>query len=97
MYLNSDFLSVNLNLLKGFEQTCLIFALTLVLALPLGLVISFGSMSKFSPLRYFTKTFVWIIRGIPLMLQVLIVYYGPGLIGGEIIFERFNEIGRAHV
>ena len=67
------FWEVTLSLLEGLEYTCLIFALTLVLALPLGLVISFGSMSKFKPLAYITKIFVWIIRGVPLMLQVIIV------------------------
>ena len=74
------FWEVTLSLLNGLEQTCLIFALTLVLALPLGLVISFGSMSKFKPLAYLTRIFVWIIRGTPLMLQVIIVFYGPGLL-----------------
>lgn len=58
-----------------------IFALTLVFAIPLGLVVAFGSMSKFKPLRYLIRGFVWIIRGTPLMLQLLLVCYGPGLIG----------------
>jgi polar amino acid transport system permease protein len=71
-----------LTLLKGFGSTCLIFIVTLVCALPLGLVISFGSMSRFAPLRYIVKTFVWIIRGTPLMLQVFIVFYGPSLMWG---------------
>ena len=73
------FIEVTLSLLSGLEQTCLIFALTLVLALPLGLVISFGSMSKFKPLAIITRVFVWIIRGTPLMLQLIIIFYGPGL------------------
>ena len=76
------FWEVTLSLLKGLEQTGLIFALTLVLALPLGLVISFGSMSKFKPLAFVTKVFVWIIRGVPLMLQVIIVFYVPGFLLG---------------
>ena len=92
-----DFLSVTLKLLEGFEQTCLIFALTLVLALPLGLVISFGSMSKFAPLRYVTKTLVWIIRGVPLMLQVIIVFYVPGFLLGTPIFTRFASVVAAFV
>ena len=92
-----DFLSVTLKLLEGFEQTCLIFALTLVLALPLGLVISFGSMSKFAPLRYVTKTFVWIIRGVPLMLQVIIVFYIPGILLGTPIFTRLASVVAAFV
>ena len=69
------FVEVTLSLLNGLEQTFLIFALTLVLALPLGLVISFGSMSKFKPLAYTTKVFVWIIRGVPLMLQIFVIFY----------------------
>ncbi len=72
-------LSVTLTLLGGFKTALIIFSLTLLMALPLGLIITFGSMSKFAPLRYLVKTFVWIIRGTPLMLQVIIIYYGPGL------------------
>ena len=56
-----------------------LFALTLLFAIPLGLIISFGSMSRFKPLAWLVKTFVWIIRGTPLMLQILIIYFGPGL------------------
>ena len=66
------------------------FVLTLLFALPLGLIISFGSMSRFSPLRWLTKTFVWIIRGSPLMLQILIVFYGPGLLFGWKALPRFT-------
>lgn len=64
----------------GFLQTLKLFFVTLLGALPLGLIISFGSMSQFKPLSYFTKLIVWIIRGTPLMIQLLIVYYMPGLI-----------------
>lgn len=74
------FLAVTLRLLEGFETTVLLFLLTLVFSLPLGLIISFGSMTKFKPLRYLTKTFVWVIRGVPLMLQLFIVFYVPGMI-----------------
>jgi len=74
------FQTVTLTLLEGFGITCLIFILTLICAAPLGLLISFGSMSSFLPLRWLTKTFVWVIRGTPLMLQIIIVFYGPGLI-----------------
>ena len=59
-----------------------LFAVTLLLGLPLGLIISFGSMSRCTPLRWLSQTFVWIIRGTPLMLQIIIVFYGPGLIWG---------------
>ncbi len=86
------FWEVTLSLLRGLEQTCLIFALTLVLALPLGLVISFGTMSKFKPLAYVTKIFVWIIRGVPLMLQVIIVFYVPGFLLGTPLFTRFASV-----
>ncbi len=88
---------VTLSLLKGLEQTSLIFALTLVLALPLGLVISFGSMSKFKPLAYLTRIFVWIIRGVPLMLQVIIVFYVPGFVLGTPIMSRFASVIAAFV
>ena len=91
------FWQVTLSLLEGLEQTCLIFALTLVLALPLGLVISFGSMSKFKPLAYITKLFVWVIRGVPLMLQVIIVFYVPGFVFGTPLFSRFGSVIAAFV
>ncbi len=75
-----NFAEVTLELLKGFAVTCQLFILTLIIALPLGLLIAFGSMSRFLPLRYLTKTFVWVIRGTPLMLQVIAVFYVPGLL-----------------
>ena len=73
---------VNAELLKGFLENIELFTVTLVFSLPLGLVISFGSMTKFAPLRFLTKGFVWIIRGTPLMLQLFIVMYVPGLVFG---------------
>ena len=85
-----SFWEVTLKLLQGFRSTCLIFSLTLLFALPLGLVISFGSMSKIAPLRYLVKVFVWIIRGVPLMLQIFIVFYVPGFIFGSPISSRIN-------
>lgn len=91
------FWDVNLALLTGFRETCLIFALTLVLALPLGLLISFGSMAKFKPLAYVVKTFIWIIRGVPLMLQVIIVFYVPGFMFGVPLFTRFGSVIAAFV
>ena len=63
---------------EGFLQTLKLFAVTLIGAIPLGLVISFGAMSRFSPLRWFVKAVTWIIRGTPLMLQLIILYYIPG-------------------
>ena len=64
----------------GFLQTLKLFFVTLIGAFPLGLIIAFGSMSRFKPLSYFTKFIVWIIRGTPLMIQLLIIYYFPGLV-----------------
>lgn len=64
----------------GFLQTLKLFIVTLIGAIPLGLIITFGSTSKFSPLKYITKIFVWIIRGTPLMIQLLIIFYFPGLV-----------------
>ncbi|MBP3372903.1 MAG: amino acid ABC transporter permease [Clostridia bacterium] len=84
----SLFLSVTGRLLEGFGLTCWIFLITLVCSIPLGLIITFGSMSKFKPLRWLMRTFVWIIRGTPLLLQVIIVFYGPGLMFG------MNGVGR---
>ncbi len=87
------FWEVTLSLIGGLKWTCLIFALTLVLALPLGLVISFGSMSKFKPLAYITKVLVWIIRGIPLMLQIFVVFYVPSILfPGFRGFDRFPAV-----
>ena len=85
----ASFWEVTLDLLKGFGTTCSIFGLTLVLALPLGLAISFGTMTKFAPVRAVFKTFVWIIRGVPLMLQLFVVYYVPGFVFGTPIASRF--------
>ncbi len=75
------FVNVTMKLLEGFGTTLNIFILTLLFALPLGLIISFASMSKIKALKWLTKTFIWIIRGTPLMLQLIVIYYGPGLIG----------------
>lgn len=75
------FMNVTLSLLAGFATTLKIFLLTLLFALPLGLIISFGSMTKIKPIRWLVRTFIWIIRGTPLMLQLIVIYYGPGLLG----------------
>ncbi len=81
---------VTLNLLQGLETTLKLFALTLLFALPLGLVISFGSMSRLAPLRYVVKTVVWVIRGTPLMIQILVIFYGPGLLFDWPLLPRFT-------
>lgn len=75
------FLNVTLDLLNGFGTTVKLFGLTLLFALPLGLICSFCSMSKFKPVSALMKIFIWIIRGTPLMLQLIVVFYGPGLVG----------------
>jgi polar amino acid transport system permease protein len=75
-----DFITVTQSLLEGFGITCLLFILTLILAIPLGLLISFGTMSKIAVIRKPFKVIVWVIRGIPLMLQLFIVYYLPGML-----------------
>lgn len=82
------FMDVTLNLLDGFRMTLILFFITLLGALPLGLVIAFGSMSKFRPIRWLARTLVWIIRGTPLMLQIIVVFYGPGIWFGSTIFDR---------
>ncbi|MBE6557571.1 MAG: amino acid ABC transporter permease [Ruminococcaceae bacterium] len=80
-----QFWKITLDLMVGFGETLKIFAITLALSLPLGLIIAFGSMSKFKPLAALTRAFVWVIRGTPLMLQLIAVYYGPGLVFGQML------------
>ncbi|MGN1121125.1 MAG: amino acid ABC transporter permease [Eubacteriales bacterium] len=77
----AEFIRVTQSLASGFVTTAQIFFLTLLLALPLGLIMSFGSMSKFLPVRWVMRIFVWIIRGTPLMLQLIAIFYVPGMIG----------------
>ena len=84
------FLPVTLELLGGFWESLKVFVLTLVFSIPLGLVVCFGSMSKFQPLKWLTRGFVWIIRGTPLMLQLIIIFYGPGLMFGLPAMPRFT-------
>ena len=73
--------TVTQSLLIGFGKTLEIFAMTLLFALPLGLIIAFGSMSRVRLINTLSKTLVWVIRGTPLMLQLIVIFYGPGLIG----------------
>ncbi len=84
-----ELLDVTLSLMEGFATTIQLFILTLVFALPLGLVISFGSMSNFAPLKAITLTVVWIVRSTPLLLQILVVFYGPGLLFDWPLLPRF--------
>ena len=81
------------SLSSGFILNIELFFITLLLALPLGLVITFCSMSKFKPLKWLSRTFVWIIRGTPLMLQLIIIFYGPGLWLHTTVWSG-NESGR---
>ncbi len=73
------FLDITLRLFEGLGYTLLIFVASLAASLPLGLIISFGSMSKFKPLSLLVRGFVWVIRGTPLMLQIIVFSLGPGL------------------
>ncbi|MBO5646725.1 MAG: amino acid ABC transporter permease [Clostridia bacterium] len=79
------------SMLEAFGLNCEIFVFTLLFALPLGLIICFGSMSSFKPLRALVRTFVWIIRGTPLMLQIIIIFYGPGLFWGGRLLPLIPE------
>ena len=92
-----NFWVVTGKLLGGFSISLEIFLLTLIFAIPLGLVVSFGSMSRFQPLKWLTRTLVWIIRGTPLMLQLMIVYYGPGLIFGMKSLSQITAVLLAFV
>jgi len=84
------FLPVTIQLLAGFWESLKIFVLTLAFSLPLGLVICFGSMNRFTPLKALVRCFVWVIRGTPLMLQLIIIFYGPGLMFGLPSLPRFT-------
>ena len=87
-----DFLTVTKSLFEGFGVTCIVFALTLVFSVPLGLLISFCTMSKIKVIKGIFKVFVWIIRGVPLMLQVFVVFYVPRLLWDMSFFTRFNAV-----
>ncbi|MEN6563492.1 MAG: amino acid ABC transporter permease [Christensenella sp.] len=93
----ATFVTVSLKLLEGFGTTFFIFLITLLLAIPLGLPIALCSMSRFQPLRWLSRGFVWIIRGTPLMLQVIIVFYGPDLIGMPTSLPRMSAVVVAFV
>lgn len=98
------------SLFSGFGLNCIIFAVTLVAAIPLGLVITFGTMStfkpfaflsenkilgflaNFKPIHFIFKTFVWIIRGTPLMLQIFIAFYAPGILWNHPMKSRITAV-----
>lgn len=86
------FVTVTLQLLKGFEETLKVFGLTLLFSLPLGLLVCFGSMSRIKPLRWLIRGFIWVIRGTPLMLQLMVIFYGPGLLFDMKALPRFTAV-----
>ncbi len=87
------FWTVTQTLFNGLLTTFQIFIWTLIFALPIGLVLALGTISKWRPLRYLIQVIVWIIRGTPLMLQLIVIFYGPGLWLGHNIWSG-NEAGR---
>ena len=87
-----SFWEVTKQLADGFGVTLMIFGITLAASLPLGLIMTFGSMSKIPPIKWLVKIFVWIIRGTPLMLQIILIFYGPGLLGLEIKLPRMTAV-----
>ena len=78
-FTSQEFQTVVAALNSGFLKTLQLFFITIIGAIPLGLIISFGSMSRFTPLRWLTRTVVWIIRGTPLVLQIIALFYVPGM------------------
>lgn len=86
-----SFLEITVFLLNGFVLSLIIFAVTLICGIPLGLPIAFCSISRFKPVKYVAKTIVWIVRGIPLMLQIFIIYYVPGLLFDYPIFSQIDR------
>ncbi len=86
-----SFLEVTLFLLDGFKISLIIFAVTLLLGIPLGLPIAFCSMSRFKAVKNVSKVIVWIVRGIPLMLQIFIIYYVPGLLFEFPLFSNIDK------
>lgn len=90
-------MSVTLTLLSGFGITCLLFIITLLVALPLGLIVAFGGMSRLKVISVPVKVFIWVIRGTPLMLQILVVFYMPGLLLGWGSLERMTAVSIAFI
>ncbi len=86
-----SFIDITLFLANGFVFSLIIFAVTLICGIPLGLPIALCSMSKFKPIQTISKIIVWIVRGIPLMLQIFIIYYVPGLLFGNPIFSNIDR------
>ena len=76
----SEFLKITIDLLNGFLSSVFLFIFTLILSIPLGLLFSLGSMSKIKPLKYLIKILIWVLRGTPLLLQIFVIFYVPGLL-----------------
>ncbi len=91
------FVTVTLNLLQGFGTTCLLFGVTLLFSVPLGALITWGCRARFSVLRAALRGLIWVIRGTPLMLQVLAVFYGPALLFGWKVLPRMLAVEVAFV
>ena len=85
-----SFWEVTAFLLDGFKISLLIFAVTLLCGAPLGLPIAFCSMSRFKPVKAIAKVIVWIVRGVPLMLQIFIIYFVPGLLFEFPLFAKID-------
>lgn len=90
-------MDVTLTLLSGFGITCLLFLITLLVSIPLGLIVAFGGMSRLKVISVPVKVFIWIIRGTPLMLQILVVFYMPGLLLGWGSLERMTAVSIAFI
>ena len=88
----TSFETVLPSLTQGFLVTLKFFFLTLAMALPIGLLFCFGSMSSFKPLKWLMRTLIWIIRGTPLLLQIIIVFYGPGLLFGIAVSSNYRNV-----
>ena len=88
----TNFTQVTLQLLVGFGTTCFIFFMTLILSIPLGLIVTLGSMCRFKPLKYVVRAIVWIVRGTPLMLQIIAIFYGPYLLFGIAGTDRLTAV-----
>ena len=86
------FATLTLELLKGFVETLKIFLLTIGFSVPLGVVICMGSMHRFAPLRVLVRGLVWVVRGTPLMLQLILIFSGPGLLFEVQGFDRFTAV-----
>lgn len=86
-----EFINITAGLMDGFVTSLLLFTFTLIFALPLGLIISFCTMSKFAPLRIPFKLIVWVLRGTPLLLQIFVIFYVPGLItNGQFVWPTMQ-------